>query len=178
MGISQVVIPSIFTGNRQGVPRPRTSSVMVRPEMHNTPPCIVWHVFMYSCAFLLITRPSVALSLPCANIVCGAYRYTADIHAFTSGATPQNTYPWTRYHTPIDLDRIRPFLYSHPDQRFARPWALPRFPGGLQPLRTSATTLLQQLFVLTGNPYSCYLAPGQSHFDVLQCARYTIILLR
>ena len=58
-------------------------------------------------------------SLPSANIVHGTYRYTADIQALASKVAPHSTYPWTRYHTPIDLERLRPFLNSHPDRTFA-----------------------------------------------------------
>ncbi len=58
----------------------------------------------------------VALSLPCANIEGGVYRYIDDLHALTSRVSPQVIYPWTRYHTPIALEYLRPFLLSHPDQ--------------------------------------------------------------
>ena len=50
--------------------------------------------------------------------MCGTYRYTADLQALTSKVASRDIYPWTRYHTPINLERLRPFLLSHPDHTF------------------------------------------------------------
>ena len=78
-------------------------------------------ILLRTCPISLpLTHLSVAFSLPYANIVRGGYRYIEDLEALTctSRTAPQTVYPWTRYHNPVDLDRLRPFLHSHPDQNF------------------------------------------------------------
>ena len=60
-----------------------------------------------------------AISLPCANIFNGRYRYLEDLMQLSAAATPSQDLRWPQYHTPIEMDRLSVFLSSHPDQAFA-----------------------------------------------------------
>lgn len=60
-----------------------------------------------------------AVSLPFANIVAGHYRYTEELLQLSSVSTSHASYGWPRYHTPIQIDSLLPFLMSHPDKAFA-----------------------------------------------------------
>ena len=73
--------------------------------------CLLHPIFRL---FFLLLLPS----LPCVNIVCGTYHYIANLQVLTFKVTSRDIYPWTRYHTQINLERQRPFLHSHPDQTF------------------------------------------------------------
>ena len=59
------------------------------------------------------------ISLPCANIIQGRYRYIDDLVQLATVSTHSPVYPWPRYHTPIQLQNLSPFLACHPDQAFA-----------------------------------------------------------
>ena len=75
----------------------------------------------------LVVDPSVsgvqpagqAISVPYANIFHGQYRYLADLMQLETACPPVLDLRWPRYHTPIRVDRLLPFLASHPDQAFA-----------------------------------------------------------
>ena len=60
-----------------------------------------------------------AISVPYANIFHGQYRYLADLMQLETACPPVLDLRWPRYHTPIRVDRLLPFLASHPDQAFA-----------------------------------------------------------
>ena len=59
------------------------------------------------------------VSLPCANIVHGQYRYTSDLTTLASTVAPSSAARWPCYHTPIQLDLLQPYLDIHPDQTYA-----------------------------------------------------------
>lgn len=59
------------------------------------------------------------MALTCANIVRGQYRYTSDLLALASAVAPQQATLWPRYHTPIQLNVLQPYLESHPDRAYA-----------------------------------------------------------
>lgn len=65
--------------------------------------------------------PSPTISLSCANIVNGQYRYIGDLLSLASVATPPATLRFPEYHTPICIqwEKLIPFLACHPDQTFA-----------------------------------------------------------
>jgi len=60
-----------------------------------------------------------SFSLPCANIVNGKYRYLSDLLAMEASSTPTVVQNWPVQHSPIRIDRLTPFLATHPDQDFA-----------------------------------------------------------
>ena len=62
---------------------------------------------------------SHSFNLTCANIVNGRYRYTDDLLQLAAATVPQPRHCWPSYHTPIQVDRLVPFLNSHPDKAFA-----------------------------------------------------------
>ena len=64
--------------------------------------------------------PSVkAISLDCANIVNGSYRYTQDLVQLAAFVSSQPSPLWPRYHSPIRMENLSPFLNSHPDATYA-----------------------------------------------------------
>lgn len=65
------------------------------------------------------SRPQQAVSLPCANIVKGAYRYTGDLLMLATAIASHFSQLWPRYQTPIHLEKLMPFLASHPDPSFS-----------------------------------------------------------
>lgn len=74
------------------------------------------------CAYtplFILPIDTVALSLPCASIVRGRYRYTEDLLALASAVAPQPSPQWPRYHTVIQLDLLQPYLDAHPDKAYA-----------------------------------------------------------
>lgn len=60
-----------------------------------------------------------AISLPYANIFHGRYRYLGDLLQLEAAISPSVDIKWPRFHTPIQVDKLLPFLASHPDQVFA-----------------------------------------------------------
>ena len=58
------------------------------------------------------------MSLPCANIVNGRYRYTDDLLTLSTAAAHPVT-RWPRYQSPVRAELLRPYLEAHPDQAFA-----------------------------------------------------------
>ena len=61
-------------------------------------------------------QPGKSISLPCASIVNGRYRYMDDLLRLLAGSTSHVDHGWPRYCTPIRVDNLCPFLASHPDQ--------------------------------------------------------------
>ena len=59
------------------------------------------------------------VSLSCANIMAGHYRYTSDLLQLASTTLSHPTTPWPQYRSPVRVDLLQPFLDSHPDQPFA-----------------------------------------------------------
>lgn len=94
-------------------------------------PLITWYswapLHIYMCRYamvLLLPLPGVqptdqAISLPHANIFHGRYKYMDDLMKLETTSTPATDFGWPRYHTPIHVNRLLPFLASHPDQAFA-----------------------------------------------------------
>ena len=66
----------------------------------------------------LILSP-IALSLRCASIIDGHYRYTRDLLALAACIPPGPALRWPRYHSPIRLDLLQPYLDAHPDRSYA-----------------------------------------------------------
>ena len=97
--------PFLFFGVGVGYNQDSRRVSLVRDTLVNS------HVYLYG-------AHEWSFSLPCANIVHGTYRYTADLQALASRVA-SSPYPWTRYHSPINMERLCLFLDSHPDQRFA-----------------------------------------------------------
>lgn len=64
-------------------------------------------------------RVNQAISLSCANIVNGCYRYIGDLLQLTAASSSHPGHGWPIYHTPIHMERLHPFLISHPDKTFA-----------------------------------------------------------
>ena len=60
-----------------------------------------------------------ARSLPHANIINGQYRYMNDLQRLQVTSATDLCHSWPTYHTPIHIDRLAPFLESHPDRSFA-----------------------------------------------------------
>ena len=58
------------------------------------------------------------LSLPCANIFGGKYRYSEDLLKLASMTVPSPSAFWPPYHTPIRINNLSPLLVNHPDQTF------------------------------------------------------------
>ena len=70
---------------------------------------------------LVLPTDSSTISLPCANILHGQYRYTNDLLALASAVAPKPkpATQWPRYHTPIQLSLLQPYLDAHPGQSYA-----------------------------------------------------------
>ena len=68
---------------------------------------------------LVLPTDSSTISLPCANILHGQYRYTNDLLALAAAVAPKPATQWPRYHTPIQLSLLQPYLDAHPDQSYA-----------------------------------------------------------
>ena len=61
-----------------------------------------------------------AISLPCADIIRGCYRYTRDLLELNAASAPLYVgHRWPGYQTPIQVEKLTPFLSSHPDTAFA-----------------------------------------------------------
>ena len=60
-----------------------------------------------------------ANTLACANIVRDRYCYTGDLLQLAATTAPPLGLGWPVYHTPIQLERLTPFLDSHPDRAYA-----------------------------------------------------------
>lgn len=76
------------------------------------------HGTWFTTAHIYIGHP--AISLACANIVNGHYRYTEDLLELAETSAPPHVHHhWPRYQTPIQVDSLIPFLSSHPDTAFA-----------------------------------------------------------
>ena len=71
------------------------------------------------CPYTLSSPPVHPMSLPCANINGGHYRYRDELLALASAVAPQPAPMWPRYHTPVQLDLLHPYLIAHPDQAYA-----------------------------------------------------------
>ena len=62
---------------------------------------------------------SKAITLLCANIINGRYRYTNDLLQLAATSVHPPSQSWPRYYTPLHMENLRPFLAGHPDQAFA-----------------------------------------------------------
>ena len=62
---------------------------------------------------------SKAITILCANIINGHYRYTNDLLQLAATSVPHPTHSWPRYYTPLHMENLCPFLAGHPDQTFA-----------------------------------------------------------
>lgn len=60
-----------------------------------------------------------SISLACANIVDGHYRYTQDLVQLAAAVPSQPSPTWPRYRSPIQVESLVPFLESHPDTAFS-----------------------------------------------------------
>ena len=59
-------------------------------------------------------------TLPCANLLNGKYRYTDDLLKLAAGGGADHpTHGWSVCPTPINMERLRPFLDKYPDQYLA-----------------------------------------------------------
>jgi hypothetical protein len=76
----------------------------------------------------IVIQPSLALpglqhlgsttSLSCANILNGWYHYINDLLQLTA-VSSLSTAQWPQYHTPVEVEKLLPFLACHLDQQFA-----------------------------------------------------------
>ena len=61
---------------------------------------------------------SKAITLLCANILNGRYRYTDDLLQLAATSVYPPSHSWPRYYTPLLMENLRPFLAGLPDQAF------------------------------------------------------------
>ena len=81
---------------------------------HPPPPVILLSPLLDSSATV-----SPPISLPSANIFNCRYRYTGDLLTLSAAVNPQPVMQWPRYHTPVQLELLQPYLIAHPDQEYA-----------------------------------------------------------
>ena len=77
------------------------------------------HIYQYAyCPTFTGTQEKS--TLPCANLLNGKYRYTDDLLKLAAGGGADHpTHGWSVCHTPINMERLRPFLDKYPDQYLA-----------------------------------------------------------
>ena len=76
------------------------------------------HIFFTGSSPLsrLVARP---VTLACANVVNDRYCYIRDLLQMAATSMPRPGLYWPVYRTPIQLQRLVPFLDSHPDRHYA-----------------------------------------------------------
>ena len=65
-------------------------------------------------------QPLGGYSLPAGNVFAGRYRYIGDLMALESCVPPTQPIQWPRGPTPVFIDRLLPYLSSHPDRLFVQ----------------------------------------------------------
>lgn len=58
------------------------------------------------------------ISLACANIVHGCYRYTSDLLGLAAAVPAHSSPAWPTYKMPFRVDNLVPYLESHPNAAF------------------------------------------------------------
>ena len=66
-----------------------------------------------------LTPGAEIVTLPCANLFNGKYRYTDDLLKLAIGSGDYPTHGWPAFPSPIQIEHLRQYLDSYPDQQLA-----------------------------------------------------------